>query len=62
MNISHVKELGFHYYTHESKQLTLSRVGSTLYVLRPFFFNILLTVHLSIILVINQLNAQILVL
>jgi len=27
-----------------------------------FFFNVLLTVHLSIILVINQLNAQILIL
>jgi len=30
--------------------------------LASFFFDVLLTVHLSIILVINQLNAQILVL
>jgi len=35
---------------------------STKFNYRFFFFNVLLTVHLSIILVINQLNAQILVL
>ena len=61
------------FYTQFSARVPKSRVtepytmasnigGSTVWNLFLVFFYVLLTVHLSIILVINQLNAQFLVL
>ena len=51
-------ERQFHDVSSNSTSLIVSGVRSVIYI---YFFYVLLTVHLSIILVTDQLNAQILV-